>query len=155
MGYSHQIWTTAKALADVQLSYCIRPRSRKSPAPTEESHISSSTRNAPAVWIWWTLPIHDWRYEDGLKPPDHAQMTQQYLTWSVNSNFCRRKTRLLRVEILGWGPRAERNKYPNVLEIFALHTGPSWLLIRILKLIFRYKYKLLFIFSTFELYLIG
>ena len=45
-----------------------------------------------------------------------------------------------------------RNKYPNLLEIFTFHTGPSCLLITILKLIFRYKYQLLFIFSTFELY---
>ena len=79
-------------------------------------------------------------------------MTQQNLKRSVNSNLCRRrKTRMLRVEILGWGARAERNKYPNILEIFALHTGPSWLLIRTL-LIFRYRYQLFFIFSTFELY---
>ena len=49
---------------------------------------------------------------------------------------------------------AERNKYPNILEIFAPQGGPSWLFIKSLKLIFRYKYQLVFIFSTFELYLI-
>ena len=48
------------------------------------------------------------------------------------------------VEILSWGPRAEKNKYPNILEIF-----------RCLKLIFRYRYQLIFIFSTFELYFRG
>ena len=83
---------------------------------------------------------------------DKSLMTQQNLKWNANSNFWRRrKNRVLRVEILGWGSRDERSKYPNILEIFALHTGPSWLLIRTL-LIFRYRYQLFFIFSTFELY---
>ena len=67
-------------------------------------------------------------------------MMQQYLKWSVNSNFCRRrKTRVLGVEILASGTRAEKNKYPNILEIPLLQARPRWLLIRSLKLIFRYK----------------
>ena len=61
---------------------------------------------------------------------------------------------MLRVEILGSGLSAGRNKYPKILEIFALRAGPSWFLIRSLKLISRYKYQLVFNFSTYELYLI-
>ena len=76
-------------------------------------------------------------------------MMQQYLTWSANSNFCRkRKTRVLRVEIMGWGSRAEKNKYPNILEIFGLRAGPGWFLIRSLKLIFRCKNTNLFSISA-------
>ena len=42
---------------------------------------------------------------DGLKSLDNALMTQQYLTWRSNSNFCRRrKTSVLRVE----GPKTEK-----------------------------------------------
>ena len=83
-------------------------------------------------------------------------MTEQYLRWSVNSNCCsRRKTRLLRVEILSWGPWTDKNKYPNFLKVFALRGGPSRFLMRSLRLISRYKYQLVFIFRTFELYLIG
>ena len=48
-----------------------------------------------------------------------------------------------------------QNKYPNTLEISALRAGPSWFLIKSLKLVFHFKYQLVLIFSTFELYLIG
>ena len=58
-------------------------------------------------------------------------------------------------KILGWGLKAEKNKYLNILEIFALQTGPIWLIIRSLKLIFRYKYQIVFIFSTLELCFVG
>ena len=119
----------------------MRLPSIKSPAPKEESPISSSPRDVPVAQLWWTQPIHSWRWEDGLKPLDNALMTQQYLARRSNSNFCRRwKTSVLKVE----GP----NKYPNVFEIFALQAGPSWFLIRSLRLIIRYKYQLVFILTV-------
>ena len=134
----------------------MRPRSMKSPAPKEGQPISSFPRDVHVVQLWWTEPIYTCRYNDGLKSLDHTLMTEQYLRWSVNSNCCsRRKTRLLRVEILSWGPWTEKNKYPNILEVFALRAGPSWFLIRSLRLISLYKYQLVFIFRTFELYVIG
>ena len=40
--------------------------------------------------------------EDGLKSLEYALMMQQYLTWSINTNFYRRrKTRMLQVERVG------------------------------------------------------
>ena len=49
----------------------------------------------------------------------------------------------------GWniGLRAKGwpKEYPSILEIFAIQARPSWLLIRSLKLIFRYKYQLAFV----------
>ena len=66
-------------------------------------------------------PIHSWRLGDGLKLLDHALVTQQCLTWHVNSKFCRmRKISVLGVETLACGARVEKNKYPDILEIFVL-----------------------------------
>ena len=132
-----------------QILKVMRSLSIKSPAPKEQRPISSFPRDVPAVQLWWTQSIHSWRQENELKSLDHALMTQQYLTWSANPNFCRRrKARVLRAKILGWEPKGEKSKYPNILEIFALRAGSSWFLIRSLKSISRYKYQLVFNFNT-------
>ena len=122
----------------------MRPSSIKSPAPNPESLINSSPRNAHAIQLWWIQLIHNWRSEDRLKSLDHALMTQREVQIQT---FRRRKTRVLRIDILGWKFKDWEKQIP---EIFALLAGPSWFLKRTLKLIFCFKYEFVLFSAHFN-----